>query len=112
MGLWVELYVDVDTGGDELEHIELFSANITHNLGVMADVAGIYEALWNPPVEMADELIEPLEKGLKSLKENPEIYKKYNASNGWGVYEHFVPFVEEYLDACKQHPKASVRVSR
>jgi hypothetical protein len=25
------------------------------------------------------------------------------------MYKHFVPFVEEVLSACKEHPKASVR---
>ena len=27
---------------------QVFSANITHNLGKMADEAGIYKALWRP----------------------------------------------------------------
>lgn len=27
---------------------EVFSANITHNLGEMADKAGIYKACWRP----------------------------------------------------------------
>ena len=37
-------------GGKTLEEREedLYSANITHNLGKMADAAGLYEALWRP----------------------------------------------------------------
>ena len=33
---------------EESESEEVYSANITHNLGGMADEAGIYEALWRP----------------------------------------------------------------
>jgi hypothetical protein len=53
-----------------------------------------------------------MEKGLKELKSNPEEYRTYDASNGWGLYEHFVPFVEKYLEACKSYPELLVRVDR
>ena len=94
---------------------EFYSANITHNLDKMADAAGIYKALWRPDeigITKAKDLIEPLTKGLADLKANPDVYKAYNASNGWGLYEHFVPFVENYLNACIENPDANVNVSR
>lgn len=97
--------------GDE----EVYSANITHNLGAMAKAAGIYEALWRPEEigkELAGDLVPLLEHGLKCLKANPSVFKKHNSPNGWGMYEHFVPFVENYLDACREHPYASIHVSR
>jgi len=93
----------------------LYSANITHNLDKMADAAGIYHALWRPDeigITKARQLIEPLTDGLSSLKANPDTYKAYNAPNGWGLYEHFVPFVENYLNACIEYPNANVNVSR
>jgi hypothetical protein len=34
------------------------------------------------------------------------------APNGWGLYVHFVPWIEAYLNACKAHPDADVSVSR
>lgn len=94
---------------------ELYWANITHNLGKMADKAGIYYALWRPEeinATTAEDIIPLLEKGLAKLKENPDKYKKYDSPNGWGLYEHFVPFVEKYLSACKEYPKAIIEVSR
>jgi hypothetical protein len=97
------------------EDNEVFWANITHNLGKMADVAGIYKPLWRPDeigITQASQLIEPLRKGLNLLKGDPEVFSKYNASNGWGLYEDFVPFVEKYLRACEKYPNAKVRVSR
>lgn len=93
----------------------LYCANITHNLGAMADAAGIYMALWRPDecgIETAAQLIEPLRAGLAWLKANPEEARKHDAPNGWGLYQHFVPFVEKYLAACEEHPEAIVSVSR
>ena len=111
LDIWLE--VEVDTGGKEPHKVELFSANITSNLNKMAEEAGIYTALWhpydlweNPTAEM---LIPLLEEGLENLKSNPEHFKQFDASNGWGTYKDFVPFVENVLSACKKHPKASVR---
>jgi len=94
---------------------EVYSRNITHNLNKMAMEAGIYEALWRPEeigIVRADQLIEPLTVGLEKLKADPEHYQKFNAPSGWGMYEHFVPFVEDYLQACKENPDAEVNVSR
>jgi hypothetical protein len=94
---------------------EVYSRNITHNLNKMAMEAGIYEALWRPEeigIVRADQLIEPLTVGLDKLKADPEHYQKFNAPNGWGMYEHFVPFVEDYLQACKENPDAEVRACR
>ncbi len=94
---------------------EVYSRNITHNLGKMADVAGIYQHLWRPDkigIAKAAELIEPLEAGLKWLQADPEIFKVYNPNNGWGTYEGLVDFVSEYLQACRDNPGADVRVSR
>ena len=129
-------YLSYDKGVTYTEQEEeLYWANITHNLGEMADNAGIYEALWRPyrlkedfnPLEkdynveiefednsvtLAKDLIPLLEKGIEDLKVRPEYFEQFNSPNGWGMYEHFVPFVEKYLNACKEYPDAIVKVSR
>jgi hypothetical protein len=110
MSLDVTLYTMVD--GNK---VDIYSANITHNLNEMADVAGIYDHLWRPDeigITTAKELIEPLKAGLKKLKRSPAKYKKYNSSNGWGLYENFVPFVEKYLEHCEKFPSALVEADR
>jgi len=61
---------------------------------------------------LAKELIDPVEKGLEKLKSDPEYFEQFNSPNGWGMYEHFVPFVERYLEALKEYPDAIVGVSR
>jgi hypothetical protein len=99
----------------ELETINVYDANITHNLGSMAEAAGIYKHLWRPEeinITQAKELIKPLKKGLAKLEKSPKKYKKFDAENGWGIYEHFVPFVKHYLEACIEHPEATIEVDR
>ena len=139
MSLDVSLYrtyhISYDKGKTLEEKEEcVYDANITHNLGKMANEAGLYEALWRPyrlkenyvhsedyseEMEFEDanptfayQIIDFVEKGLEELKSNPEYYETFNSPNGWGMYEHFVPFVEKYLDALKQYSECRVIVSR
>jgi hypothetical protein len=129
-------WVSYDAGKTHEEEMEtLYDANITHNLGTMADKAGIYEALWRPhrlktdyniperdheaewafedkSTTYAKDIAGLIEKGLADMKERPEYYEQFGSENGWGLYKHFVPFIEDYLAACKMYPDAIVRVSR
>lgn len=91
---------------------EIYSTNITNNLGRMAAEAGIYEALWHPNengIRVASEMINFLEDGLAKLRAKPGHFRQFNSPNGWGLYDHFVPFVEGVLNACRENPNAKVR---
>lgn len=140
MSLDVELYRNYHVTYDEGKTLEpqkesLYRSNITHNLGKMANEAGLYEALWRPyqlkegynipeddyqaeykyeeanPVQ-AHEIIPIIEKGLEDMKARPKHYEAFNSPNGWGMYEHFVPFIEKYLEALKKYPEAFVECDR
>ena len=94
---------------------EVYSRNITHNLNKMAEEAGIYYHVWRPDeigITKASELILPLTKGLQRLLSSPEVFKAFDAPNGWGRYENLVEFVRAYRDACEANPDADVEVSR
>lgn len=94
---------------------EVFSANITHNLGRMASEAGVYQCCWWPEevgVTHAKQLVAPLRAGIAAMKADPDRFKAHDSPNGWGLYRHFLPWLERYLAACEQHPDAEVRVSR
>ncbi len=98
-----------------LRPMEVYSANITHNLNKMAEEVRIYYALWRPDeigITKASELIRPLSEGLQKMKADPDHYKQFDAKNGWGTYEDFVPWIERYLEACKQNPDATVEANR
>ena len=131
-----KMYLSYDRGETYTEQNEtVFDANITHNLGEMADKAGIYEACWRPyylhpdcPKEFtsydeeyefelshpmfAKDIIQVLEKGYEDMKARPDYYKKFDSPNGWGLYVNFLPWVERYLEACKTYPDAEISVSR
>ena len=130
-----KVWISYDKGTTLNEQEEIvFNANITHNLGQMANRAGIYEACWRPYqlhpdyVELNDnekeydfeeshpmlakDIIEKLEKGYNDLKNNPTLFKQFDSPNGWGLYIHFLPFVEKYLEACKEYPDAQINTSR
>jgi hypothetical protein len=98
-------------GGDSV-----FETNITHNLTTMARAAGIYEIVWRPEqcddVSVAGDIVDRLSAGIRELDGNQDKYEAYNAENGWGLYKHFVPFLEQYRDACVKYPTATIEVSR
>ena len=115
MSLDVYLTMSVDAGGREPRVVELYWANITHNLTAMAKEAGIYKHLWRPGelgITTAQELITPLADAVELMRADPARFEASNPPNGWGVYKIFVPWVAKYLEACREYPKASVSVSR
>lgn len=104
-----------DNKHTRVEVEQFYDANITHNLGKMAEEAGIYKALWRPEeiaITKARQLIGPLNAGLRLLQSDPERFKKHNPVNGWGNYDGLVEFISRYLRACEEHPEADVGASR
>lgn len=93
----------------------LYTANITHNLNDMAEALGVYEHLWRPDeigITHAAQLFTPLTEAHTELSENPEKYKKYNPSNGWGDLYDLRGFIRRYAIACHKYPCANVKVDR
>lgn len=107
--------MSLDVWLKRVQETEVFGANVTHNLGLMAKEAGIYKHLWRPEeigITHAQQLIEPLRAGLALMRSDPERFKKCDPSNGWGAYEEFLPWIRRYLEACEQYPDATISVSR
>jgi len=89
--------------------------NITHNLVPMAKEAGIYDILWRPEenqIWFARQLIDPLSRAISNMEADPERFKAFDAGNGWGKYDNFLPWLQELLEACKRHPDATVAADR
>jgi hypothetical protein len=106
--------VSVMVGG-EAQSDEVYSSNVTHNLGKMADEARLYKPLWRPEeigIKTAHDLIGYLSQGLAVLKSDPARFEALSPSNGWGSYEGLVSFTEGYLEACVKWPEATVSVWR
>lgn len=94
---------------------EYESFNITHNLAPMADSCGLYGPLWQPStegIETSGDLIKPIEKGLDTLRSDPEKFRPLSASNGWGTYDQFINWLEKVLEFCRENEEMKVRASR
>jgi len=118
MSLDVELVIKgtiCDKCGSKKDDEIVFERNITHNLSKMAKVCGVYHACWKPEAIncfQAKHILPLLEQGLANMECFPDFYKQFNASNSWGVYEHFIKFLTEYINACKEYPETIIKVSR
>ena len=99
----------------EVKPCEVYSTNITHNLGKLAEALGIYQHLWRPEelnITHARQLILPLEAAIENLTFDKARYKTYDNPKNWGTVEDFIGFLEKLLEACKQHPNATISVWR
>jgi hypothetical protein len=79
--------MSLDVYLEKLQPVDVYNANITHNLNTMASEAGIYQHLWRPEeigITYAAQLIEPLQAGLARLLEDPERFMKHNPTVGAG----------------------------
>ena len=93
----------------------LYTSNITHNLVLMAQEAGIYAPVWHPEdngINSAADLKVPLTQAIERLNADPDKYKEFNPENGYGSFEALREFLEEYLAACYKYPEAKVEVWR
>jgi hypothetical protein len=104
----------IGSAADQLEPDYRARYSLTHNLSPMASAVSplFYTALWHPetlplqypsiydkPRSFAnpEEIITIIESGLITLKSDPDEYKKYEPSSGFGTYQELVHVVEEYL---------------
>lgn len=114
--------LDVYLTSPDCEHCkrsgeELFTRNITHNLGKLAAAVDLYDPLWHPEeigATRAEHLIDLLERGLARLEDpaRRDELKALEPSNGWGKLDNLIDFTREYLEACRESPDALVLVSR
>lgn len=91
-------------------HHTVESFNITHNLGDMWREAGVYEALYKSEGKKASEIVNALEYGVQTMKDNPPRFKRHDSPNGWGLYVHALPWLEKVLQACRDNPELTIRV--
>jgi hypothetical protein len=111
MSLDISLTVKADTGNSETENIEVYSANITHNLSSMAQAVGVYDATWGAYGKDASTSMIPVVIAIQRLKDDPARYDEYSASNEWGTRDQFIAFLSRFLTACEMHPNATIHTS-
>ena len=112
MSLDISLSIDADTGGEEPINICLFDENYTHNVTPMWRKAGVYDALYNSDGLHAIEISDKLSKGIQDMESKPDEYKLLNPENEWGNYDGALKFLIEFYEACQEHPKSIIGVSK
>jgi len=118
MNLYVKLRIEgitCDKCGNKKDDEIVFEKSITYNLARMARVCGVYHACWKPEkinCFQAKHILKLLRQGLTNLQAFPDFYKQFNASNDCGIYDQFIKFLNEYINACKKYPEAIITVWR
>jgi len=111
MSLDVTLYYPVANDDPEDRKHIVFEANITHNLGALANALGVYGKIWRPSILKACDMTEHLELAIDTLTEYPDKYTPFLPKNGWGTIEEFMDFLRKYLHACRKYPNSLIEVS-
>ncbi len=111
MSLDISLVFEPETGGKPVS-LEVYTANITHNLTPMWRQAGCYWALYASDGSLAVEIVAALKSAYAMMYEQLDCFKALEPSNKWGSYEGALKFLDDLIQACEDYPKAIVRVSR
>lgn len=90
--------------------------NITHNLARMAQDLGVYKIVWCPDelgyeVKAAD-MIGPLTDAIIGLDIDRSRFVEYESKTGWGTIDQMVTFLTNYVEACSNHPTASIEICK
>lgn len=98
-----------------------WDANITHNLGEMADHIPVdnttlYYVCWRPEeigIKTVSDILPLLIKGLHYMIDHRKELEQYNSPNGWGTYNSFMKFLLNYKQACEDNKlECLIKVSR
>ena len=107
-------------------------ANITHNMGKMADhipthykigdetyESDLYSLVWKPEeigigniCNNTDVLVQALQIGISYMVAHRDELLKYNPKNGWGDYDSFLTWLIDYWRACLDNPNCKIETSR
>ncbi len=100
---------------------EYWSANITHNLGIMArqipvGSTSLYMAVWRPEeifrYPTTNVMLTFLVKGINYMVCHRKELLPYEPDNGWGTYDGFMKFLLDYKQACEDNPDCLIEVYR
>ena len=70
---------------------ETFEGNLTYNVGLMLRRAGIHPHILEG--QMVKVVRPVIENAYMTMFENPDYFRQFEASNGWGTYESTMKFV-------------------
>ncbi len=106
-----DIYLQVDTGGSEPATV-CDVGNMTSNVSRMWTKALGY-SLGDLHGKVAGDCIADLERATSHIRhpDNRGEYEAMNPANGWGDHGGAARYLQDVLDACRNHPKTIVYVS-
>ena len=120
--------LDISLHQQACYNTEVYTANITHNLGSMAKSVlcfgvenhekvkyiTLYDILWHGSGQSAKVIAPMLVVGLQELGLDNSDYDwtQFNPGNGWGDYDLLVLFTENLLEACRMYPETTLYCHR
>lgn len=103
-----DISMEIDTGGSEPAEV-CDVGNYTYNCGPMFfEALGV--SLSSMDGRIAGEVADQLSLGVKNMIDDPAKYRAMNPENGWGDYEGALEYLLGIAKACREHPKATIRV--
>ena len=102
-----DILLKINTGKEDREVVDC--GNYTYN------VAPMYQKAMGKTISdfnnmKCKDAISILEKGVKEMEENPDVYKKMNPENGWGDYEGSLDYLKNFLKECRQNPECIIEI--
>ena len=117
-----DVYLEIDTGAEE--HTSVFWVNYTSNMDYAIRHSGIDmwaksddsmmtgDGLYILHGASAEHAIEPLEACIFQIERDAPMLREREPKNGWGHVDTLLrDFLRPILEACKKHPKTTIRVS-
>lgn len=95
----IDKYLDIDT-----------DVNTTYNVRELIEKSSGWKIKNCELNGKAEDLMPLIQKGISELTNNPNEYKKYESSNGWGTVETTLYFYERLLEYLVEYPYAYVLV--
>lgn len=104
-----DIDLEIDTGGGEPALIDI-AWNYTSNCVPMWRAAGADLATFDG--QRAELCVEPLLSAIGAMRHDPARFEAMNPPNGWGDYESLLQALMALLRHFRDHPRATVVVSR
>ena len=89
MSYWVSVQPDV-------EYPEMFDRNLTYNVKVMLNRAGIHP--WVLDGLTVKDVRPVIENAYMVMFDNPDYFRRFEAPNGWGTYESTMSVITDLND--------------
>ena len=107
----LDIWLEVNVGGNENVMLDDYDWNITHNVAAMWRLAGCYERLYESRGDKAGWHIDGLRSAYTKMRDNPDEYKALNPSNGWGNYDGALKWLNTVIKGFEEAPEALIGVS-